>query len=47
MGERAKISVQGYSWDRSIQNLVNIWQEEIEQKSMIDEQEFLVNPEYN
>lgn len=47
MGERAKISVQGYSWDRSVQNLVNIWQEEIEQKSMIDEQQFLVNPEYN
>lgn len=47
MGERAKISVQGYSWDRSIQNLVNIWQEEIEQKSMINEQQFSVNPEYN
>jgi glycosyltransferase involved in cell wall biosynthesis len=25
MGERAKTSVQGYSWDRSIHNLVNIW----------------------
>jgi glycosyltransferase involved in cell wall biosynthesis len=47
MGERAKISVQGYSWDRSIQNLVNIWQEEIEQKSMINEQQFSVTPEYN
>jgi glycosyltransferase involved in cell wall biosynthesis len=47
MGERAKISVQGYSWDRSIHNLINIWQEEIERKSMINEQQFLVNPEYN
>jgi glycosyltransferase involved in cell wall biosynthesis len=47
MGERAKISVQGYSWDRSIHNLINIWQEEIERKSIINEQQFLVNPEYN
>jgi glycosyltransferase involved in cell wall biosynthesis len=47
MGKRAQISVQTYSWDRSIQNLVNIWQEEIERKSMINEQELLVNPEYN
>lgn len=47
MGERAKISVQGYSWDRSIQNLVNIWQEEIDKQSMISEQQLLVNPEYN
>lgn len=47
MGERAKISVQGYSWDRSIQNLVNIWQEEIERKPIISEQQLLVNPEYN
>jgi glycosyltransferase involved in cell wall biosynthesis len=47
MGERAKISVHGYSWDRSIHNLINIWQEEIERKSIINEQQFLVNPEYN
>lgn len=47
MGEHAKLSVQGYSWDRSIQNLINIWQEAIEHKSMINEQQFLINPEYN
>jgi glycosyltransferase involved in cell wall biosynthesis len=32
MGDRAKITVQNYSWDHSIQNLVQIWQTEINSK---------------
>ena len=35
MGDYAQISVQKYSWEQSIQNLVNIWQEQIDLKSKV------------
>ncbi|MDJ0571207.1 MAG: glycosyltransferase [Pleurocapsa sp. MO_192.B19] len=37
MGDRARISVQEYSWQQSVQNLVNIWQEQINERSIIDD----------
>lgn len=43
MGQRAKLSVQDYSWENSVQNLVNIWQEEIDKKLIINEQQLSVN----
>ncbi|MEN9517955.1 MAG: hypothetical protein RLZZ381_543 [Cyanobacteriota bacterium] len=43
MGQRAKLSVQEYSWENSVQNLVNIWQEEIDKKLIINEQQLSVN----
>jgi glycosyltransferase involved in cell wall biosynthesis len=30
MGDRAYVSIQQYSWEQAIQNLVDIWQETIE-----------------
>jgi glycosyltransferase involved in cell wall biosynthesis len=43
MGQRAKLSVQNYSWENSVQNLVNIWQEEIDKKLIVNEQQLSVN----
>jgi len=43
MGQRAKLSVQEYGWEKSIQNLVNIWQEAIDKQLMIDDQQLSVN----
>ena len=34
MGRQAKLSVEGYSWENSIRNLVNIWQEAIDRPLM-------------
>ena len=34
MGEQGRISVKEYSWHQSIRNLVNIWQEAIDQPLM-------------
>ena len=34
MGQYAKVSVKEYSWENSIQNLVDIWQEAIEEKKL-------------
>lgn len=38
MGDRARNSVRAYSWEQAIENLVNIWQQEI-QKSKVKNQE--------
>ncbi len=39
MGDRAHDSIQAYSWEQAIQNLVNVWQEAInKQLSMTNEQ---------
>ena len=39
MGDRARNSVRAYSWEQAIENLVDIWQQEI-QKSKVKSQEF-------
>ncbi len=45
MGDRAYHSIQAYSWEQAIQNLVNVWQEAIDkQLSMNNEQLSMSNP---
>jgi glycosyltransferase involved in cell wall biosynthesis len=43
MGMKAKISIQEYSWEQSIRNLVNIWQEASDRLITIDDQQLSVN----
>ncbi len=38
MGRQAKLSIQEYSWENSIHNLVNIWQEGINEQLIIARQ---------
>ena len=42
MGHQAKLSVQEYSWENGIQNLVNIWQEEIDRQWTIDNEQLVI-----
>ena len=41
MGDRARNSVQAYSWEQAIENLVNIWQ------SAINNQQSTVNSQHS
>ena len=43
MGARAIISVNEYSWKQSIQNLVNIWQEQIDKQLTINNEQLTVH----
>lgn len=42
MGDHAKISVREYSWDKSIQNLVSIWQEAIDEQLTVSSEQLTV-----
>lgn len=46
MGDRAMVTVREYNWERSIQNLVNIWQEQINKKLVINEGQLTVGNDY-
>jgi len=43
MGNRASNSIQAYSWDQAIQNLVELWQQQINQKLSINNDQLSVN----
>lgn len=43
MGQQAKLSVEGYSWENSVQNLVNLWQEEINRQWVMDNGKLLID----
>ncbi len=42
MGQQAKHSVKEYSWENSIQNLVNIWQEQIDEQLTVDNENLVI-----
>ncbi|BAZ44139.1 putative group 1 glycosyl transferase [Chondrocystis sp. NIES-4102] len=43
MGDRARLSVQEYSWDKSVQNLINIWQQAIEERISLTNQQLVID----
>ncbi|MBE9045947.1 glycosyltransferase [Pleurocapsales cyanobacterium LEGE 10410] len=43
MGDRAGTSVTKYSWENAVKNLVNVWQEQIENRSLINSEQVKSN----
>lgn len=43
MGRQAKLSVKEYNWENSIRNLVNIWQEEINEQLIMNNGQLTIN----
>ncbi|MEL6929878.1 MAG: glycosyltransferase [Cyanobacteria bacterium J06600_6] len=42
MGQQGKLTVKEYSWDNSVQNLINIWQEEIDQQWAVENEQLTI-----
>ncbi len=43
MGDRAYHSIQAYSWEQAIQNLVNVWQEVINDHLSVNNPSLVIN----